>query len=42
MMGDGDAGKSELLLKYTDDTFSLDLAKRIGVDLKIKKLQIEG
>uniref|UniRef100_A0A1I8GD38 Ras-related protein n=1 Tax=Macrostomum lignano TaxID=282301 RepID=A0A1I8GD38_9PLAT len=35
-------GKSALLLRYTDDTFSSNYITTIGVDFKIKTLDIDG
>jgi len=42
LLGDWGAGKSNLLLKYTDGTFSDEHATTIGVDFKIKKLTINN
>jgi len=42
LLGDWGAGKSNLLLKYTDNTFNEDHATTIGVDFKIKKLTVKN
>ncbi|PAA83124.1 hypothetical protein BOX15_Mlig009737g2 [Macrostomum lignano] len=42
IIGDSGVGKSALLLRYTDDTFSSNYITTIGVDFKIKTLDIDG
>ena len=42
LLGDSGAGKSSLILRYTDDTFNSSLVSSIGVDFKVKKKEIEG
>jgi len=42
LLGDSGAGKSSLILRYTDDTFNSSLVSSIGVDFKEKKKEIEG
>lgn len=42
IIGDSGVGKSALLLRYTDDTFSSNYVTTIGVDFKIKTLDIDG
>ena len=42
LLGDSGAGKSSLILRYTDDTFNSSLISSIGVDFKVKKKEIEG
>ena len=42
LLGDSGAGKSSLILRYTDDTFNSSLVSSIGVDFKTKKKEIEG
>ncbi|XP_027902743.1 ras-related protein RABC1-like [Vigna unguiculata] len=41
MIGDSGVGKSSLLLSFTSDSFE-DLSPTIGVDFKVKFLDIEG
>ena len=42
IIGESGVGKSSLLLRFTDDTFDPDQAATIGVDFKVKTLQVEG
>ena len=42
MIGNSGVGKSCLLIRFTDDTFSDSYVTTIGVDFKIKTLDIEG
>lgn len=42
MIGDSHVGKSSLLLRYAHNTFSTSFISTIGVDFKIKKLEIDG
>ena len=42
LLGDSGAGKSSLILRYTDDTFNSSLVSSIGADFKVKKKEIEG
>lgn len=42
LIGDAAVGKSSLLLKYVDDTFDDTYVCTIGVDFKIKSLNIEN
>ena len=41
LLGDSGAGKSSLILRYTDDTFNSSLVSSIGVDFKVKKKEIK-
>eukprot|EP00897_Mesotaenium_endlicherianum_P007372 jgi/Mesen1/6663/ME000340S05823 len=41
LIGDSGVGKSSLLLRFTTDTFD-DLSPTIGVDFKLKLMQING
>ena len=42
LLGDSGTGKSSLILRYIDDTFSSSLVSSIGVDFKVKKKEIDG
>ena len=42
LLGDSDVGKSSLILRYTEETFSSKLVNSIGVDFKMKKKEIDG
>jgi len=42
MVGDSGVGKSSLLLRFTDDTFSGNFISTIGVDFKIRTTEIDG
>ena len=42
MIGNSGVGKSCLLIRFTDDTFSDSYVTTVGVDFKIKTLDIEG
>ena len=42
MIGNSGVGKSCLLIRFTDDTFSDSYVTTIGVDFKIKTLEIES
>lgn len=42
LIGDMAVGKTSLLLKFCDDKFSTNLMSTIGIDFKIKTLEING
>mmetsp|Transcript_5928 Transcript_5928/g.6779 ORF Transcript_5928/g.6779 Transcript_5928/m.6779 type:complete len:207 (-) Transcript_5928:1060-1680(-) len=42
LVGDSGVGKSSLLLRFTDDNFKEDNAPTIGVDFKVKLMDIDG
>jgi len=42
LIGDSGVGKSCLLLRYTDNTFSENFFSTIGVDFKIKDVAVDG
>ena len=42
LLGDSGAGKSSLILRYTEETFNSKLVNSIGVDFKMKKREIDG
>ena len=42
VVGDGAVGKTCLLLRYANDTFSPTFITTIGIDFKIKTIDING
>lgn len=42
IIGESGVGKSSLLLRFTDDTFDPDIGATIGVDFKVKTIDIDG
>lgn len=42
LIGNSGVGKSCLLLRFSDDTYSNDYISTIGVDFKIKTVELEG
>ena len=40
IVGDSGVGKTSLLMRYCEDEFHTDYLSTIGVDFKIKKLQV--
>lgn len=42
IIGESGVGKSSLLLRFTDDLFDPQLSATIGVDFKVKTMNIEG
>jgi len=42
IVGESGVGKSSILTRFTEDTFSSDFMTTIGVDFKFKSLVIEG
>ena len=42
LIGDSGVGKSCIILQYTENTFSQSLMNSIGVDFKLKNLQLDG
>lgn len=42
MVGDNSAGKSTLLLRFTDDTYTQSYISTIGVDFRIRTMEIDG
>ncbi|VEL29519.1 unnamed protein product [Protopolystoma xenopodis] len=42
MIGDSGVGKTCLLFRFTDDTFSSSFISTIGIDFKIKTIEIDG
>jgi len=42
IIGESGVGKSSLLLRFVDDTFDNDIGATIGVDFKVKTIDIDG
>eukprot|EP00484_Ammonia_sp_Unknown_P007929 CAMPEP_0197055150 /NCGR_PEP_ID=MMETSP1384-20130603/58115_1 /TAXON_ID=29189 /ORGANISM="Ammonia sp." /LENGTH=206 /DNA_ID=CAMNT_0042488621 /DNA_START=52 /DNA_END=672 /DNA_ORIENTATION=+ len=42
MIGDSGVGKSCLLLRFSDDSFSTNFITTIGIDFKLKTVEIDG
>ena len=42
IIGESGVGKSSLLIRFTDDTFDPDIGATIGVDFKVKTVDIDG
>lgn len=42
LLGDSGVGKSALLMRFADDTFTESFIATIGIDFKIQTLQIDG
>mmetsp|Transcript_27256 Transcript_27256/g.82811 ORF Transcript_27256/g.82811 Transcript_27256/m.82811 type:complete len:93 (+) Transcript_27256:44-322(+) len=42
MIGDQAVGKTAMLVRYTEDDFKESVLPTIGIDFKVKTVQIEG
>ena len=42
LLGDSGVGKSSIILRYIDNMFSTNLMNSIGVDFKLKNIQVEN
>ena len=42
MLGDIGVGKSCIILQYTENNFSQNLMNSIGVDFKLKSIEVDG
>ena len=42
VVGDGAVGKSCLLLRFSDDQFTTSFITTIGIDFKIRTLELDG
>ena len=41
-LGEGKVGKTSLIFRYIDDTFNLNYLSTIGIDSKVKKIQLKN
>ncbi|CAG8629500.1 10698_t:CDS:2 [Gigaspora margarita] len=42
LIGDDDVGKSSLLLRFSDDSFTPSFITTIGIDFKIRNIELDG
>ena len=42
LIGDSGVGKSSLLLRFSDDSYSESYVCTVGVDFKIKTIEVDG
>jgi len=42
IIGESGVGKSSLLLRFTDDRFDVEMPATIGVDFKVKQMEVDG
>lgn len=42
MLGESDAGKTSLMLRFTDNVYVKDSTCTVGIDIKLKKVKIDG
>lgn len=42
VIGDSSVGKTNILLRYTSSNFQMTHISTIGIDFKVKKLQLDG
>jgi GTPase SAR1 family protein len=42
LIGDSGVGKSCIILQYTENNFSQNLMNSIGVDFKLKTIEVDG
>ena len=42
LLGDSNAGKSSIILRYTENSFDSSIVSSIGVDFKMKKMKFEN
>jgi Ras-related protein Rab-8A len=42
LIGDSGVGKSCLLLRFSDDTFTTSFITTIGIDFKIRTIELDG
>jgi small GTP-binding protein len=41
-LGDGQVGKTSIILRYIDNSFTLNYLSTIGIDSKIKKVKLKN
>jgi len=42
LIGDSAVGKSSLMMRYTDDTFTPNMIMTVGIDFKIRTIDLDG
>ena len=42
VIGDSGVGKTSMLVRYCEDSFQTDYLSTIGVDFKIKRVELDG
>ena len=42
LLGDSNVGKSCIILQFTENNFSQSLMNSIGVDFKLKSIEVDG
>ncbi|KAJ9468324.1 GTP-binding protein yptV3 [Diplonema papillatum] len=42
LLGDSGVGKSSILLRFTEDTFETEMGPTIGVDFRVKHMNVDG
>jgi len=42
LIGDSGVGKEQLLLRFADDTYTTNYVSTIGVDFKMRTVELEG
>jgi Ras-related protein Rab-8A len=42
LIGDSGVGKSCLLLRFTDDSFTPSFITTVGIDFKVRTIELEG
>ena len=42
LLGDSGVGKSSIILRYTENQFTQSLMNSIGVDFKLKSVEVDG
>ena len=42
LLGDSGVGKSSIILRYAENQFTQNLMNSIGVDFKLKNIEVDG